>query len=155
MAGGVIVAGELWIPGQKLISIASGKVFTGSLWEITGQGNIRYIGGETTTTTVSDFYKWLWINAQDALEGHAGGAMNTSALSLLEGYRVENPEHLVNGSLCQDAADEHCSPGLREQWNCANDMTGADLMVDKVYYTRATPLRARITELDNGYVGVR
>ena len=29
MAGGVIVAGELWIPGNKLISIPTGKVFTG------------------------------------------------------------------------------------------------------------------------------
>lgn len=29
MAGGVIVAGDLWIPGQKMISIPSGRVFTG------------------------------------------------------------------------------------------------------------------------------
>jgi hypothetical protein len=29
MAGGVIVAGELWMPGSKLISIPNGKVFTG------------------------------------------------------------------------------------------------------------------------------
>lgn len=29
MAGGVIVAGQLWVPGQKLISIPSGKIFTG------------------------------------------------------------------------------------------------------------------------------
>jgi len=29
MAGGVIVAGELWVPGKKLISIPSRKVFTG------------------------------------------------------------------------------------------------------------------------------
>lgn len=29
MAGGMVVAGELWVPGQKLISIPSGKIFTG------------------------------------------------------------------------------------------------------------------------------
>ncbi|GAG28574.1 unnamed protein product [marine sediment metagenome] len=28
MAGGVIIAGELWIPGQKLISIPSNVIFT-------------------------------------------------------------------------------------------------------------------------------
>lgn len=28
IAGGVVVAGELWVPGQKLISIPSGKVFS-------------------------------------------------------------------------------------------------------------------------------
>ena len=27
-AGGLVVAGELWIPGQKLISIARSKIWT-------------------------------------------------------------------------------------------------------------------------------
>ena len=27
-AGGMVVAGELWIPGQKLISIPSGKIYS-------------------------------------------------------------------------------------------------------------------------------
>ncbi len=32
-AGGVVVAGELWMPGRKLISIPSGRIYTGWHYE--------------------------------------------------------------------------------------------------------------------------
>ena len=47
MAGGAVVAGELWIPGQKLISIPSRKIFIpeGTLaWMEDGQGFIHQKG---------------------------------------------------------------------------------------------------------------
>lgn len=58
MAGGMIVAGELWIPGNKLISIPTGKVFKHgpsiTNGKVTLEAPYRPEG-----YTLNEFYNWL------------------------------------------------------------------------------------------------
>jgi len=157
MAGGVIIAGELWIPGAKVISIPSKKAFYGpSIFEMLDDETVKYVGPANKTASVRSFHQWLWRNMKPALvEGHRGGAAHDKVL-LAKGFRLMNPEHLIDGEFMQDASDDHCtlSP-MREMWTCKGDMDHADLLIDKIYIQPDTLPRDRISELDNGYVGYR
>lgn len=56
MAGGIVVAGELWVPGQKLISIPSGKRFMRYI-ELVGEGKSHFIGVDGNGFTVAELYR--------------------------------------------------------------------------------------------------
>lgn len=160
MAGGVIVAGELWIPGQRLISIPSGKVLTGSMFRLDMETQtLSYIGPPDKTVTVSQFYDWLITvlkaHTEDIVSSSEYDTEKPHMVSLKGEYRLENPEHLTDGTLSQRAADDHCTKDLREMWACTNSMSGADLFTDKIYYQDHTAPRERHTLLDNGHRGYR
>jgi len=132
MAGGTIIAGELWVPGQTFISIPSGKQFYGpSLFEMVGK-DIKYIGPAHETVTVRQFYNWLLhISDNQAMDGVSS---NESIVSLSHGYRIDNPEHLVEGALHQDRIKQsHIVSFDREYWGSDFDLSADDLVVDKVY----------------------
>jgi len=163
MAGGVMTAAGLWIPGQKMISIPSGKQFYGpSIFEIMGN-NIRYIGPEYETVTIKKFYSWLARHASKALAPMQADTPNM--VSLASGYRIENPEHLTEGTLAQDRTksplEQQCSQSTqqREYWSCVNSLGDDVIVADKVYepdyYSTAYTPRERIREDEDGLKGWR
>ncbi len=159
MAGGIIIAGELWIPGQKLISIPSGQVFGNeygihSAFRLIDRNTVEYIGADDKVVNITEFYKWLKKHAAHMMREPY--ETDSLILSLKSGCSLTNPEHLVNGTFTQDAEDSHGTyEPLREQWTCLNDMSDGDLFTDKVYFIdHATP-RLRLSELDNGHMGYR
>ncbi|MHC4312586.1 MAG: hypothetical protein ACYSW3_09010, partial [Planctomycetota bacterium] len=130
---GMIVAGELWVPGQKLISIPSGKQFYGpSLFEMMGQ-NIRYVGPENKTVTVTEFYNWLRTQFPKTMIGAPYDTVKPHMVSLRSGYRIENPEHLVEGTLQQDRLTASATHGDREYWSSEFDLNNDELVTDKLY----------------------
>ena len=154
MAGGTIIAGELWVPGQKLISIPSGKQFYGpSIFELVDDKTVRYIGNQDKVVSVQEFYNWMMKHADHMLKRHGG--MDEMFVTLEHGYRIDNPEHLHSGSLCQDAAHTHGLSEQRETWVSASDMASDDLVTDKIYHGGMDSPRFRISELDNGHRGYR
>jgi hypothetical protein len=156
MAGGIIVAGELWVPGQKLISIPNGKVFTGSMFRLDMETQtLSYIGPPDKTVPVSQFYDWLRKQTTELMLGTDYDTEKPHMVSLKGEYRLDNPEHLTEGTLSQAAADDHCTKDLREMWTCTNTLGSDDLFVDKIYYQDYTPPRERIRTLDNGHRGYR
>jgi len=165
MAGGMIVAGELWVPGQKLISIPSDKVFYGpSVFEMLGK-DIRYTGPVHETATINEFHNWLRERLPNILgQGEAtpwlvkeDGKSNEHRVSLRAGYRITNPEHLVKGILEQDRLTTSKTHGDREYWSTPNSLSDDELITDKVYrpdYYSTDP-RERIREDENGLKGWR
>lgn len=152
MAGGMIVAGELWIPGQKLISIPSGTVFQHQQFMI-HEGNIRWVGGENGTATVLEFYDWVKKFAGDMLDDDWNNDPG-NLVSLKGKHRLTNPEHLVEGNLSQHAGDQHMTE-LREMWTCSSNMGHQDLITDKFYILPTDNPRPRITLTDDGNRGYR
>jgi len=157
MAGGVMTAAGLWMPGQKLISIPSGKVFGNeygidSVFRLVDHNTVEYVGAEDKVVSIRQFYDWLRKHAEYMLNDHLGP--NDLMVSLQGKHRLLNPEHLNEGTLSQAAGDNHCAD-LREMWTCTTDMGDADLFADKVYYSEFSEPRTRITRLDNGHRGYR
>jgi hypothetical protein len=155
MAGGVLTAAGLWVPGTKMISIPSGKVFgneygINSTFRLIDENTVSYVGVEDKVVSIKEFVAWIQKNAAYMMKHHddSSGLMVT----LGDGYRMDNPEHLHLGSLSQTAVDH---PGLREMWVSTTDLGADDLFVDKFYYPEdSTPRRWR-NELDNGHRGYR
>jgi hypothetical protein len=56
LAGGAVVAGELWIPGQKLISIPSGKRFGGVVFQTLGGEDKIVVPPREGGYTVAELY---------------------------------------------------------------------------------------------------
>ena len=132
MAGGVVVAGELWIPGQKIISIPSGHVFGGQLFSLNGQ-SIKYIGPENKTVTIGEFYNWLQSMSKHDAKIMDALLSNETMVSLRHGHRIENPEHLIGGSLEQDRSGlSHLTRNDREYWTSCG-LGDSELYADKVY----------------------
>ena len=159
MAGGVMTAAGLWMPGQKLISIPSGKVFgneydINSMFRLIDRHTVEYIGGNDKVASIAQFYDWLRKHAMHMLG--PGTDPEKLMVSLEPKYRMLNPEHLDNGTLAQNAPDNHCSEGLRELWTSGPTLGSEDLITDKVYYSEwDREPRTRISVLDNGYRGYR
>jgi hypothetical protein len=155
MAGGVIVAGELWIPGQKLISIPSGKIYTGQMFTLEGQ-TIKYIGHPDKTVTINQFYEWLQKYSKGLMRATMEDRDTPQMVSLSPGYRMVNPEHLTHGTLAQDVDRPEWMQGgqHREIWQDFNGLGDADMVTDHVYSTEWMP-RERITENDMGHKGLR
>ncbi len=132
MAGGVMTAAGLWMPGTKMISIPSRKQFIGpSIFEIMGE-KIKYIGPENKTATIQEFYDWLkMIENNQVMDGAKSSG---TIVSLRNDYRLENPEHLVAGTLAQAAGNKHGLLHQREHWSCCDTLGEADLFTDKVYH---------------------
>lgn len=135
MAGGVIVAGELWIPGQKLISIPSGKVFGNeygidSLFRMIDRNTVEYVGEEDKIVSMTEFYDWMRKYARDALRLHDSEPM---MVSLSRGCRIINPEYLIEGTLEQDRTNGFAGNDQREYWSSVGGLGDSDLVVDKVY----------------------
>jgi hypothetical protein len=158
MAGGVIVAGELWIPGQKLISIPSGKQFYGpSIFELIGQ-DIKYVGPEDKTVSMRQFYNWLKSIGLDKQPLMDMQTSNEGTVSLAHGYRIDKPEYLTDGSLQQDRVEQ--LDGVisfdREHWSAVGGLGDTDLIVDKIYQPDyySTP-RERTREDEDGLKGWR
>jgi len=157
MAGGVVVAGELWMPGQKLISIPSGKVFGNeygidSAFRLIGQNTVEYCGADDKVVSVDELYKWLRKNASYMLKGYSDP--DSLMVTMVGDNRMINPEHLVNGSMSQRAGDQHMTD-LREMWTNTETLGSDDFFTDKVYYAQMDDPRDRITELDTGHRGYR
>lgn len=158
MAGGIMIAGDLWIPGQKLISIPSKKIYTApTLFELSGQ-TIRYVGPEYDTATVSELYDWIKKQFPKIMSGDPYDTAKPHMVSLRHGYRVDKPEHLVEGTLDQDRETDEWSNGAtdREHWSCITSLGEDDLRVDKIYQPSyySTP-RERIRENEFGEKGWR
>ena len=158
MAGGTVIAGELWVPGQKLISIPSGKVFgneygINSIFRMIDPNTIEYVGDQDMIVSMTDFYNWMADNASHMLSPLRDPDL--SIVALRDKYRICNPEHLVGGSLSQAAPEGHCAD-LREMWTSIDTLGGGeDLFSDKVYYSEFDSPRSRIRELDTGHRGYR
>ena len=161
MAGGTVITGELWIPGQKIISIPSGKRFKAAmsahdLFQITGH-NIRYIGPEYETVPIKKLLSWLIQDAPEALIPKAEDTPHM--LSLAQGYRIENPEHLVEGILAQDRQVSEGQIEQREYWSCVGAMEKDVLVTDKVYqpdyYSATYTPEERTREDEDGLKGWR
>lgn len=154
MAGGMIVAGELWVPGAKMISIPSKKFYSAPiLFELNGQ-TIKYMGPVHKTVTVSDFYDWIKTQFPRLMESSPYDTEKPHMVSLRAGYRIENPEHLVEGTLAQDRENSVLNQAAdREYWSCTNTLSDDDLSTDKIY-AYSTP-RERISEDDMGNKGWR
>lgn len=161
MAGGVIVAGELWVPGQKLISIPSGKVFGNeygldSMFRLVDMNTVEYIGAEDKVASISEFYSWLKKNAAFMMRSHDPANLEVSRMvSMDSGYRMRNPEHLIGGSFVQDAQGHFGVAHLRELWTSASSLGETDLLTDKVYIVDGAEAQERKRTLDNGYRGLR
>jgi hypothetical protein len=133
MAGGVMIAGDLWIPGQKLISIPNGKVFYGpSIFELVGN-DIRYIGPDDKTVRVSELQNWIIKQFPKLMTDNPYDTMKPHMVSLRAGCRFDKPEHLVDGTLSQDRTNGAHGNADREYWSCEADLSGDELCVDKVY----------------------
>lgn len=56
MAGGAVAAAELWVPGKKLISIPSGKVFTGHEIVFSDGTDTITVPGRPEGYTIAELY---------------------------------------------------------------------------------------------------
>ena len=154
MAGGMVIAGELIMPSTKLISIPSGKVFTGFPAQfMIHEGNIRWVGDENGTATVLEFYDWVKKYADQMLDDHWNQTPE-SLVSLKGDHRMTSPERLVGGSIAQASSDIPRYK-MREIWCCPNDLNDDSLVTDKFYYREGDLPRERITMTDEGNRGYR
>jgi hypothetical protein len=159
LAGGVMTAAGLWVPGTKLISIPTGKVFgneygINSTFMLLDDLTVKYVGAEDKVVSIKEFIQWMQKNAAHMMKNRADSS--DLIVSMRGGYRMNNPEHLNMGTLSQAADPDHLtSEGLREMWISTTDMAGDDLLTDKFYYEDYTKPRERISELDNGHRGYR
>jgi hypothetical protein len=156
-AGGIVVAGEILLPSNKLISIPSGKVFgneygINSTFRMIDRHTVAYVGAEDKVVSIKEFTAWLKKNAAYMLNPHRDE--DDMFVTLRDQYRITNPEHLMQGTLSQAAADQHCTE-LREIWTCTTGMDGEDLFTDKIYYSKWDDPRQRITITDTGHKGFR
>ena len=150
MAGGVIVAGELWMPGQKLISIPSGKVFgneygINSMFRLLDEHTVEYIGAEDKVASVTEFYNWMKKNAAHMMKPWVDE--NDLIVTMRDNFRLTNPEHLHEGSLSQASVIYRGSPtslsGLREMWVNTTSLGDNELVSDKFYFQDDTTPRKR------------
>jgi hypothetical protein len=111
-AAGTIVAAELWIPGAKLISIPSGKIFTNHAFSIDARGNITVNSlAAQNKVTVLELHRWLQDlsdsvmcmgdDSLDITSRSPSSRVTDNSVLLNDGYYVENPEYLTGGSLQQ------------------------------------------------------
>jgi len=135
MAGGVIVAGELWIPGQKLISIPS-KQFWGppvsSFFRLSLEDQtIEYIGPPDQYVPMTELHNWLMKN-NPHLMNHIE---NHRVVDLSRGCRFDKPEHLTNGTLSQDSQRPEIDQGYEEKeiWATWGESDDDELYFDKQY----------------------
>ncbi len=161
MAGGVVIAGKLWIPGQKLISIPKGKTFTGidfaneygdeSLFTLIDRNTVRYVGHEDKVASMPEFMHWIKKNAAHMLRSHS----TETIVTLGDGYRMENAWHLTEGSLRQDAPRGHGVIQLKETWSCDGGMDAEELCSDKIFHSEYGTPRERISLSDSGHRGYK
>lgn len=116
-AGGVLTATGLWMPGEKTISIPSGKVFTGyenyiRLYAINGTMEISIPVPEKGHMTVQEFYSAV-CDRMDSFE-MMGQPMPvvapTSELLLVnDGYRFADDSwcHLRRGTVYERETNTH------------------------------------------------
>jgi hypothetical protein len=148
-------AEEMWVPGKKLISIPSGKIFTGNKFKYDQNGNIKWIGAEDGLATVVEFHDWLREQAMAkptlAVTFQDRSRQNTFSkctVSLKEGVRMLNPEHLIQGTIFQDSTRE----GDREVWTHWGDFSGEDeFVVDKVYTHEESEPQKRVHKSEHGF----
>ena len=141
MAGGVIVAGELWIPGQKLISIPSEKRFWGppinAFFRLDGN-TIEYIGPPDQFVSIKELHGWLMEKDPLLLMTKVGQPAAEHIVDLSRGYHVDMPEHLTGGTLMQDSQRHEADQGHEEKeiWSAWGKSTDDDLYCDKQYMSR-------------------
>lgn len=163
-AGGLVIAGKLWLPGDKLISIPSGKVFANeygidSTFRMIDQHTVHYVGHEDRVVSISEFIEWMKKNAAHMLREVPGDM----TVHLKNSYRMDNPEHLTNGSLGQDSPREAWMSGNnhRELWSHFGSFSGDggsfedEFVIDHVYANEFDRPRERITTNDVGIKGWR
>lgn len=158
-AGGVVTAAGIWMPGEKLISIPSGKIFGNeysidSYFRLMNNRTVVYTGPEDKIVSVSQLKEWLLKHAAHAL--HRDSSELT--VSLRPGIRLDKPEHLHSGTIAQDAVTLDGGHVLhadtREYWS-SGPMVDGDFFTDKIYVQPDEMPRERIREDDQGRLGWR
>ena len=144
-AGGVMTSAGLWMPGTKVISIPSGKVFgneygINSMFRLLDEHTVEYIGAEDKVVSVPQFFDWMKKNAAHMMRPWSDES--DLIVTMRDNFRLTNPEHLHEGSLSQ-AADDHLITGLREMWMNPTSLGDNDLVSDKFYFQEDTTPRKR------------
>lgn len=107
MAGGVVIAGELWVPGQKLISIPSGKRFSDNHITLIGpEFEEWHLHVDANGMTVRELY-WAIQNIFDQAENmpfeNPMVATTPERLEITESYRLTEAsfQHLHHGCIVE------------------------------------------------------
>lgn len=135
LAGGMVTAAGLWIPGQKLISIPkvmSNEYGIDSTFRLLDYRTVEYSGRGDKVVSVKEFQKWMRDNAAHMLRRTPD---DVTMVSFDNGFNMVNPEHLTEGVFTQDASDSHCTiEPLRELWSCPTTIGSDELVTDKIYF---------------------
>lgn len=106
MAGAVVTAEGLWMPGAKTISIPSGKVFTGQEYIVISGPNQEYhIGVDADGMTLAELYQKVRYITRSEKVMFPSPADVSSIYNLADNHTITGLEHVRGGTLHERHTD--------------------------------------------------